>query len=117
MITDSLTNRVYLSSLLSERCPVLNAHIVDVLQQHEIPYAYLSGTKDIWCRDYLPIQIEKDRYVLYKYTPDYLQDRIGLTLQTKPEKVFQTDCFHFIPERRSRWRTSIMWKIIRIFAL
>ncbi len=90
MITDNLTNGVYLSSLLPERCPVLNTHIVDALQQHRVPYAYLSGTKDIWCRDFMPIQIDEGRYVLYKYTPDYLQDKTGLRLQTNPEDVFQT---------------------------
>ena len=90
MITDNLTNCVYLSSLLPERCPVLNAHIVDALQQHRVPYAYLSGTKDIWCRDFMPIQIDEGHYVLYKYTPNYLQDKTGLQLQTNTEEVFQT---------------------------
>ena len=89
MITDNLTNCVYFSSLLLERCPVLNAHIIDVLQQHRVPYAYLSGTKDIWCRDFMPIQIDEGRYVFYKYTPDYLQDKTGLRLQTNTEEVFQ----------------------------
>ncbi len=91
MITDNLTNIVYFSSLLPEKCPVLNAHIVDVLRKRDIPFTYLKGTKDIWCRDFMPIQIEKDRFVFYKYTPDYLQDKIGLALQTDPEFVFQLE--------------------------
>lgn len=90
MITDSLTNTVYFSSLLSEKCPVLNAHITGALQKQGIPFFYLSGTKDIWCRDYMPIQIDEGRYIFYKYTPNYLQDKIGLQLQTSPEDVFQT---------------------------
>ena len=91
MITDPLTNTVYFSSLLPEKCPVLNAHIVDALRKRDIPFTYLKGTKDIWCRDYMPIQIEKDRFVFYRYTPDYLQDKRGLTLQTNPELVFQEE--------------------------
>lgn len=91
MITDNHTNRVYFSSLLPEKCPVLNAHIADVLRKRDIPFTYLKGTKDIWCRDYMPIQIEKDRFVFYRYTPDYLQDKTGLTLQTNPELVFQEE--------------------------
>ena len=91
MITDNHTNRVYFSSLLPEKCPVLNAHIVDALRKRDIPFTYLKGTKDIWCRDYMPIQIEKDRFVFYRYTPDYLQDKTGLTLQTNPELVFQEE--------------------------
>lgn len=91
MITDDHTNRVYFSSLLPEKCPVLNAHIADALRKRDIPFTYLKGTKDIWCRDYMPIQIEKDRLVFYRYTPDYLQDKAGLTLQTNPELVFQEE--------------------------
>ena len=91
MITDPLTNTVYFSSLLLEKCPVLNAHIADALRKRDIPFTYLKGTKDIWCRDYMPIQIQKDRFVFYRYTPDYLQDKTGLTLQTNPELVFQEE--------------------------
>jgi len=91
MITDNLTNRVYFSSILPKKCPALNARLTDALQQHDIPFAYLSGTKDIWCRDFMPIQMEEDRFVFYKYTPNYLQDNYGLQLQTNPMEVFQTE--------------------------
>lgn len=89
MITDNLTTCVYFSSILPEKCPVLNGHIIEALQKRGIPYAYLSGTKDIWCRDFMPIQIEEGRFVFYKYTPGYLQDKYGLQLQTNPMEVFQ----------------------------
>lgn len=91
MLTDNLTNIVYFSSLLPEKCPILNAHIVEALQERKMSYQYLSGTKDIWCRDYMPIQIEKEKFVFYKYAPDYLQDKKGLTLQSDPEFVFQLE--------------------------
>ena len=91
MITDNQTNIVYFSSLLPEKCPILNTHITKALQERNIPYFYLSGTKDIWCRDFMPIQIEKDKFVFYKYTPDYLQDKTGLNLQTDPMLVFQEE--------------------------
>ena len=91
MLTDNLTNTVYFSSLLPEKCPILNAHITKALQERKIPYFYLAETKDIWCRDFMPIQIETDRFVFYRYTPDYLQDKIGLTLQTDPVLVFQLE--------------------------
>ena len=91
MITDNLTNTVYFSGLLPEKCPILNAHITEALQQHGVSYAYLSGTKDIWCRDFMPIQIEKDRFVFYKYTPNYLQDKRWLRFQTDPMAVFQIE--------------------------
>ena len=97
MITDNLTTRVYFSSILPEKCPVLNAHIIEVLQKQGIPYAYLSETKDIWCRDFMPIQIEEDRFVFYKYTPNYLRDKYGLQRQTNPIEVFQTEANQLLP--------------------
>lgn len=87
MITDNQTTTVFFSSLLPKKCPILNQHIAEALEAHEIPYAYLSETKDIWCRDFMPIQIEEDRFVFYKYTPNYLQDKAGLRLQTDTKKV------------------------------
>lgn len=91
MITDNLTNTVYFSGLLPEKCPILNAHITEALRQHGVSYAYLSETKDIWCRDFMPIQIENDWFVFYKYTPDYLQDKRWLRFQTDPVAVFNNE--------------------------
>lgn len=95
MTTDSLTNTVYFSGMLPEKCPQLNAQITEVLRNHGIPYSYLSETKDIWCRDFMPIQIEEERLVFYEYTPDYLQDTAcHHRLQTYPEKVFLAEENH-----------------------
>ena len=89
MITDNLTNTVFFSDLLPKKCPTLNENLVKALVENGIHYAYLSETKDIWCRDFMPIQIAEDRFVSYKYTPDYLQDKTGLRLQTNPEAILQ----------------------------
>ena len=89
MTTNNLTASVYFSDLLPKKCPILNQHIVEAMEANKIRYAYLSETKDIWCRDFMPIQIGEDRFVFYKYTPDYLQSPYYHRLQTNPEKVFQ----------------------------
>ena len=89
MIADNRTNTVFFSDLLPKKCPTLNEHLVKALVENRIHYAYLSETKDIWCRDFMPIQIAEDRFVSYKYTPNYLQDKTGLRLQTNPEAVLQ----------------------------
>ena len=102
LLTDILTNTIYFSSILPEKCPVLNAHLVDALQKHDVSYAYLSGTKDIWCREYMPIQVNTERFVFFKYTPDYLQDKAGLSIQTNPEDVFLSESNHLrhlLPQR------------------
>lgn len=101
MITDSQTNAVYFSSLLPAKCPELNAHITEALRKRGVPFGYLSETRDIWCRDYMPIQVDKDHLVSYNYTPDYLKGH--LRLQTDPEIVLQADAselFRHLPTNR-----------------
>lgn len=73
MITDFLTNTVFFSDLLPERCPVLYESIHKILNDHSIDHQLLTNTKDIWCRDYMPVQLEKESFVFYKYNPNYLQ--------------------------------------------
>lgn len=64
---------VFFSDLLSGKCPVLFQSITETLKEHNIAFGLLDNTKDIWCRDYMPIQIEDGRLVYYIYKPDYLQ--------------------------------------------
>ncbi len=62
---------------------------MDVLKKHSISYSYLPGTRDIWCRDYMPVQVEKDRFIEYRYDPDYL-----LNLKTGHQRLIPTWCVH-----------------------
>ena len=73
MITDNLTDTVFFSDLLPTRCPKLYESLHKVLNDNGIGQGLLSHTNDIWCRDYMPIQISDKHFVLYTYNPDYLQ--------------------------------------------
>jgi hypothetical protein len=59
------TNKVYRD--------VLN-QITLLLDTHKIAYQLLPNTKDIWARDYMPIQVNTHTFVSYVYQPDYLQE-------------------------------------------
>lgn len=74
MIPDSLCNRVYFSALLPEACPVTYRELVEVLDRNGVPHSLLQGTKDIWCRDYMPVQMTPHEFVAFQYRPDYLLD-------------------------------------------
>lgn len=113
MITDNLTNTVYFSSQLPEKCPILNAHITEALHKRGIPFSYLHGTKDIWCRDYMPIQIDERFYVFYDYTPNYLQDKIGQTLQTSPENVFNNESNNLLRLLPRSYKTEVHFDGLR----
>jgi agmatine deiminase len=71
MITDLETDFVYFSDLLPQEHPEFFKKLEAILRRKKIGYGLLSHTKDIWCRDYMPIQISKDRFVQFKYDPVY----------------------------------------------
>lgn len=77
MIPDKDTNLVYFSKLLKtkpEFAPTCK-QITDILDKNHVSYVFLEGTKDIWCRDYMPIQVSENKLVQFKYEPSYLNDK------------------------------------------
>lgn len=74
MITDFQCNRVYFSSLLQRVSPKTYASLVSALEKHSVEYRLLVNTNDIWCRDYMPIQIAADTFCGFDYDPDYLHE-------------------------------------------
>lgn len=71
MIIDSQTNIVYLSSLLKDRYPKFWNDLEIILNNHSIKYKWIKQTRDIWCRDYMPVQLGVDKFVQFKFFPDY----------------------------------------------
>ena len=74
MITDNKTNFVYFSSILTEDSKYLDfwKRLESILLKNNIPFGLLKNTKDIWCRDYMPVQISEKVFFRYRYYPDYL---------------------------------------------
>jgi agmatine deiminase len=72
MITDSQTNFLYLAASLKKIYPSFFNELEKVLIDCHIPYEFLTPTKDVWAVDYMPVQIEKNKFVQFVYNPDYL---------------------------------------------
>ena len=66
---------VYLSELLKEQFSESFNRLTSILNKHNIEYRLLKGTKDIWCRDYMPIQTESGKLVQFRYEPSYLKGK------------------------------------------
>ena len=64
---------VYMSELLKTNYPETCSRLIKILEMHDVKYAFLKGTKDIWCRDYMPIQTESGKFIQFKYNPSYLK--------------------------------------------
>jgi len=75
MIADLQTNLVCVSNLLRRRHPDLVLGLESILREHGVPLVEIPGTRDVWCRDYLPVQIDVGRFVQFRYAPDYLSGR------------------------------------------
>ena len=64
---------VYLSGLLKITYPETCGRLIKILEKHQVKYAFIEGTKDIWCRDYMPIQTPSGKLIQFKYDPSYLK--------------------------------------------
>ena len=93
MIADHDTNTIYFSDLLrtDPRFTASCEAILPILSRHQVDYRFLPATRDIWARDYMPIQVAEHKWVEYRFDPDYLQDaeKDLRKLKTYPDLVCQ----------------------------
>ena len=73
MITDSQTNLLYLADTLPIKYPTFYKRFEQTLNDSNINFALLPNTKDVWAVDYMPIQIERNKFVRFTYNPKYLR--------------------------------------------
>ena len=87
MITDKETNFVYFSKLLKTKVEFAHScnRITSLLEENQIKYDFLEETKDIWARDYMPIQTDINSFVQFRYEPSYLKKYPHL--QSNPKDV------------------------------
>ena len=79
-------NALYFSALLPARHPVLWNKIGDAVREKGIRHFLLDQTEDIWARDYMPIQVGKDKWMLFQYEPGYLKGKYE-NLRTDQERL------------------------------
>jgi agmatine deiminase len=91
MISDKDTNNIYFSELLKtdSRFSGISKRIISTLENYGAKVKFLPNTKDIWARDYMPIQISENKFIEYRYDPDYLQGnwKGSRDLKTYPDIV------------------------------
>lgn len=91
MITDKEANIVYFSDLVRTKDKLKDAfyRVQPFLDENHINYKFLQNTNDIWCRDYMPIQVKANKFVQFRYEPSYLKDE--LNSQSDPVLVLKTN--------------------------
>lgn len=77
-LAPSLGNKgqtVYMSELLMTKFPETCKRLIAILEKHHVNYSWIKGTKDIWCRDYMPVQTESGKFIQFTYDPSYLKGK------------------------------------------
>lgn len=91
MILDSQTNKVYISAKTLEYVDEEQAkNVVKTLLDNGVSVELLQYTKEGWCRDYMPIQVRKDRFIQYRYYPDYMRNQKDAPYITDPTETLQS---------------------------
>ena len=63
---------LYLSALLEYEYNFFFREFVDLLDELSIEWRMLEKTNEIWCRDFMPVQVAKNKFVQFIFNPDYL---------------------------------------------
>ena len=64
---------VYMSEILKKKYPDTCNRLISILEKHKVKYSFLKATKDIWCRDYMPVQTPSGKLIQFTYNPSYLR--------------------------------------------
>lgn len=86
MITDDQTNFLY----LSDKLPLKQSFylkLTSLLKEEGINFELLPNTKDIWAVDYMPIQVDSEKFIQFIFEPSYLQSKTWIQTQTNPKVV------------------------------
>lgn len=66
---------IYISEWLEKDYKSVYDQLLTVLLEMNISPKVLPYSNEVWCRDYMPVYIEKGRYVGFNFRPDYLWDK------------------------------------------
>ena len=78
-LPDWRTNCVYFSDRLPECQPTLWRELEGILRRQNVRFHFIADTKDVWVRDFMPIQIGEREFTKFVYQPDYLRGYPELT--------------------------------------
>ena len=86
----------YFSARLPVLYPTDAEALFTALEDYNVPYALLEGTKDVWVRDFMPVRTRSGRMLSFRYEPSYLAGapelrtdfRRDMALQLTPDLIY-----------------------------
>lgn len=70
---EKMTSDIWHSNRLPKLFPNLYQALKTILEKHGIGYREIPGTRDIWCRDYMPVCAADGGMIQFVYRPSYLR--------------------------------------------
>ena len=98
-VLDKDADLVYFSKKVLEKPEIAKVYreICEILDEYGVKHELLDHTRDIWCRDYMPIQVYPNTFVQYNYDPDYLDCDEYRDTKTSPDGV--CDSIHLVRKK------------------
>jgi agmatine deiminase len=87
MIADFETNFLYLADTLPTKYPNFYERFKSLLNENKIEFELLPNTKDVWAVDFMPVQIEENKFVRFTYNPPYLQSKKYLKTISNTDEI------------------------------
>lgn len=69
-----MTQEIFISEWLQKDYKDVYSQLLSTLLELDITPKILPYSKEVWCRDYMPIHIGEGKYVGFNFRPDYLWD-------------------------------------------
>jgi agmatine deiminase len=80
MISDKNTNMLFFSKQLTTKYKADWERIQETVEED---FHLLESTNDVWVRDFMPIQLDEDKFICFKYNPSYLSKSKSLITDQK----------------------------------
>lgn len=93
MIIDKETDKVYFSYQSTYDFKSELTEIKSILKKYNVDWGFMAGTRDYFCRDYAPVQIDETRFVQFRFYPDYLARADREKYITDMKKVYEKNGF------------------------
>ena len=87
MVNELKSNKLFITDLLLNHHPIIANTIIDICYKHEIEIRIIKGANDFWCRDFMPLQTSKKKFVQFVYDPSYYKSKKYSHLKTNIEAL------------------------------
>lgn len=73
MVNENKCNALAITKLLQRDYPAVTSKIQEICIDAGVEINNIGNANDYWCRDFMPVQVTRDKYIQFRYDPTYYQ--------------------------------------------